>query len=87
MKIENLSKDLDTETMTAVRGGDNGNSAVNSIGQVMNISAPVATLSGGPSNTSVNVTGSQSSYVGNEQIAGDSYLIGELPCFPQVRGL
>jgi len=30
MRIENLSKELDTETMSAVRGGDNGNSATTS---------------------------------------------------------
>ena len=74
MKIENLSKELDTQDMTAVRGGDNGNSATNTIGQVLNLSAPVAVLSGGPSNTDVNVSGKQNATILNDQIAGDSFL-------------
>jgi len=53
MRIENLSKELDTETMSAVRGGDNGNSATNVIGQALNLSVPVAVQSYGPSNTNV----------------------------------
>jgi hypothetical protein len=73
MKIENLSKELDTQDMAAVRGGDNGNSATNTIGQVLNLSAPVAVLSGGPSNTDVNVSGQQNAAIWNEQEAGDSF--------------
>ena len=42
MKIENLSKDLDAGSMSAVRGGDAGNSATNTIGQVTNLCAPAA---------------------------------------------
>ena len=88
MKIENLSKELSTETMAEVRGGDNGNSAVNNVGQVMNIDAPVATLSGGPSNTQVNVSGKQIANVGTEQFGGDSYELGVFPCVPtSIRGL
>ena len=45
MLIKDLSKELDTKAMTAVRGGDNGNSATNVIGQAMNLSVPVAVLS------------------------------------------
>ena len=85
MRIENLSKELDTETMTAVRGGDNGNSATNTIGQVMNISAPVASLSGGPSNTSVHVNGTQNASIWNDQDAGDAFFA--LPVFPVIRAL
>ena len=48
MLIENLSKELDTKAMTAVRGGDNGNSASNNIGQEMNLSVPVAVGAYGP---------------------------------------
>ena len=81
MKIENLSKDLDAGTMAAVRGGDNGNSVTNNVGQVLNLSAPVATLSGGPSNTSVHVDASQTAKIGTEQFAGDSYLVGLLGCY------
>jgi hypothetical protein len=44
MKIQDLSKALDTKTMKTLRGCDNGNSATNAIGQVMNRSAPVAVL-------------------------------------------
>jgi hypothetical protein len=74
MQIENLSKDLDTKTMTEVRGGDNGNSATNNVGQVLNLSAPVGVLSGGPSNTSVHVDGSQTANICNEQFGGDAFL-------------
>ena len=74
MLIENLSKELDTKAMTAVRGGDNGNSATNSIGQVQNLSVPVGVVSYGPSNTNVHVNGTQNASVWNDQYAGDSFL-------------
>ena len=74
MKIQDLSKELDTKTMKAVRGGDNGNSATNAIGQVMNLSVPVAVLSGGPSNSNVHVNGTQNAGIWNSQIGGDSFL-------------
>jgi hypothetical protein len=73
MRIENLSKELDTKSMTAVRGGDNGNSATNTIGQVLNLSAPVAVQSYGPSNTSVHVNGTQNASIWNDQFGGDSF--------------
>jgi hypothetical protein len=79
MKIENLSKDLDATTMTEVHGGDAGNSATNQIGQVMNLSVPVGVLSGGPSNTSVDVDAKQIGKICNVQNAGDTYL-AYLPC-------
>jgi hypothetical protein len=74
MQIENLSKELDTKSMTEVRGGDNGNSATNQIGQVMNLSVPVCVLSGGPSNTSVDVDATQNAKVFNSQNGGDAFL-------------
>jgi hypothetical protein len=74
MLIKDLSKELDTQAMTTVRGGDNGNSATNTIGQVMNLSVPVGVLSAGPSNTNVHVNGTQNASIWNSQIAGDSYL-------------
>ena len=74
MKIQDLSKELDLKTMQTVRGGDNGNSAVNTIGQVMNIAAPVSTLGYGPSNTSVHVNGTQNAGISNLQYSGDSFL-------------
>ena len=74
MLIQDLSKELDAETMTAVRGGDNGNSVTNNIGQVMNLSVPVSVLGQGPTNTSVNVDSSQNAKIWNSQNAGDAYL-------------
>jgi len=79
MLIENLSKELDTKTMTAVRGGDNGNSATNAIGQKMNLSVPVGVLSYGPANTNVHVNGTQNATIWNDQNAGDSFL-ALFPC-------
>jgi hypothetical protein len=73
MLIQDLSKELDTKTMSAVRGGDNGNSATNTIGQVLNLSVPVAVGAGGPSNTNVHVDGSQYASIFNDQDAGDSF--------------
>jgi hypothetical protein len=73
MRIENLSKELDTKSMTAVRGGDNGNSASNIIGQALNLSVPVAVGAGGPSNTDVHVNGTQNASIWNDQDAGDSF--------------
>jgi hypothetical protein len=74
MLIKDLSKELDTKAMTAVRGGDNGNSASNVIGQAMNLSVPVGVLSYGPSNTNVHVSGTQKATIWNDQYAGDSFL-------------
>jgi hypothetical protein len=73
MKIENLSKDLDAKTLSAVRGGENGNSAVNTIGQVANLTVPVSVLSGGPSNTNVHVDSTQNAKIWNDQFGGDSF--------------
>jgi len=83
MLIRDLSKELDTRTMTAVRGGDNGNSANNTIGQVLNLSAPVSVLGCGPTNTSVNVNGTQNASIWNSQQAGDSFLA--LLAYPVCR--
>jgi hypothetical protein len=73
MLIQDLSKELDTKSMTAVRGGDNGNSATNTIGQALNLSVPVAVQSYGPSNTNVHVDGTQYATIWNDQDAGDSF--------------
>jgi hypothetical protein len=80
MKIQDLSKVLDTKTLQSVRGGDNGNSAVNTVGQLMNIAAPVTSLSYGPSNTNVHVNGTQNAQIWNSQFGGDSFL-ALLPSF------
>jgi hypothetical protein len=73
MLIKDLSKELDTKAMTAVRGGDNGNSATNAIGQAMNLYVPVGVRSYGPSNTNVHVSGTQNATIWNDQYAGDSF--------------
>jgi hypothetical protein len=80
MKIENLSKDLDTKSLTAVRGGDAGNTAVNTIGQVMNLAVPVGGLSAA-GNTDVDVKSKQTGTIWNYQNAGDSYLALLPGCF------
>jgi hypothetical protein len=75
MLIQDLSKELDTEAMTAVRGGDNGNSAASSILQAMGINAPVAVGYGAGSagNTFIHVNGSQDADISNHQTAGDKF--------------
>ncbi len=83
MLIQDLSKELDTQSMTAVRGGDNGNSATNVIGQLMNLSVPVGVVSYGPSNTNVHVNGTQNASVWNDQYAGDSFL-ALIPSFVRI---
>ena len=81
MLIKDLSKELDSKSMTAVRGGDNGNSANNTIGQVMTLSAPVAVLGYGPTNSSVHVNGTQNASICNSQFGGDSFAV-LFPGFP-----
>ena len=84
MKIQDLSKELDTKTMSAVRGGSNyGNSASNIIGQDSKMFVPVTVGAAGPANTSVHVNGTQNASIGNGQIAGDSYL-ALLPSFLSI---
>jgi hypothetical protein len=75
MRIQDLSKELDVKTMTAVRGGDNGTSAASSILQAMLISAPVAVGYGPGSagNTFIHVDGSQSGDISNHQTSGDKF--------------
>ena len=74
MLIQDLSKELDTKSMSAVRGGDNGNSVSNIIGQEMNLYVPVAVGAAGPANTNVHVNGTQNASIWNSQFAGDSFL-------------
>jgi len=82
MQIENLSKELDTREMTAVSGGDNGNSAASTILQAMGIDAPVAVGYGPGSagNTFVHVDGSQTADLSNHQTSGDKFkaFLGDL---------
>ena len=83
MFIKDLSKELNTHAMSAVRGGNNGNSATNTIGQVMNLSVPVAVQSYGPTNSNVHVNGTQNASIWNSQFAGDSFLA----LFPLSSGI
>jgi hypothetical protein len=75
MLIKDLTKELDTQSMTAVRGGDNGTSAASSILQAMGINAPVAVGYGPGSagNTFIHVDGSQSGSISNHQTSGDKF--------------
>ncbi len=75
MLIKDLSKDLDTRAMSAVRGGDNGTSAASSILQAMMINAPVDVGYGPGSagNTFVHVDGSQHGDIANHQTSGDKF--------------
>jgi hypothetical protein len=75
MKIQDLSKALDTKSMQTVRGGDNGTSAASSILQAMGIDAPVAVGYGAGSagNTFVHVDGNQSGNISNNQTSGDKF--------------
>jgi hypothetical protein len=75
MLIKDLSKELDTKAMSAVRGGDNGTSAASSILQAMGIDAPVAVGYGAGSagNTFIHVDGSQNASISNNQTSGDKF--------------
>ena len=75
MLIRDLTKDLDTKSMTAVRGGDNGNSSVSNMLQEMGIDTPVAVGYGAGSagNTFVHVDPSQTATSSTEQTSGDKF--------------
>jgi len=85
MLIQDLSKELDDRAMSAVHGGDNGNSIATTVLQAMQIQAPVSIVNGAgsASNNFINVNGSQSSNVSNSQTAGDEFaaFLGELAAF------
>jgi hypothetical protein len=75
MLIQDLTKTLDTKTMTAVRGGDNGNSSVSTMLQAMGIDTPIAVGYGAGSagNTFVHVDPSQTASSSTEQTSGDKF--------------
>jgi len=75
MLIKDLTKELDSKSMTAVRGGDNGASAASSILQAMGISAPVQVGYGAGSagNTFVHVDGTQNAGISTHQTSGDKF--------------
>jgi len=75
MQIKDLSKELDSETMTAVRGGDNGDSSASSILQQMGIVAPIAVGYGAGSagNTFIHIDPSQNASISTRQTSGDEF--------------
>ena len=73
MLIKDLSRELDTEALSAVHGGDNGNAATNAIGQEQMLIVPVLVDATGPANTNVSVTGTQNASIWNYQDAGDLF--------------
>jgi hypothetical protein len=75
MLIKDLRKELDTEGMAAVRGGNNGAAVDNTIGQQLGIVAPTALLAAGPANTNVDVSGSQYADIYSVQHAGDTFAL------------
>ena len=82
MLIQDLSKELDTKSMSAVRGGDNGNSTASTILQQLGIDAPVTVGYGAGSagNTFIHVDGTQNAGISNSQTSGDKFaaFLGEL---------
>jgi hypothetical protein len=86
MNIKDLeiSKELSGEERAAIRGGNQGNGAVNTIGQLQNVFVPVAALSGPGSaqNVDVDVDASQDATISTRQNNGDvfKFLVG-LPIF------
>jgi hypothetical protein len=79
MLIKDLSKELAAEELSAVQGGagDRGNSAVNSIGQVLQLNAPniVGAGAGSSVNSNNNVDASQYATEYVSQNNGDSLFI------------
>ena len=75
MKIQDLSKELDTKTLSAVRGGDNGNASTSTILQELGIAAPVTVGYGAGSagNTFVHVDGTQNAGISTGQTSGDKF--------------
>jgi hypothetical protein len=75
MLIQDLSRDLDSTTMTAVRGGDNGNSSVTGMLQAMGIDTPIAVGYGAGSagNTFVHIDPSQTATASTKETSGDKF--------------
>ena len=86
MNIKDLevSKALTGEERAAIRGGDQGNSAVSTIVQLQNVMVPVMTATGAGSsgNTFVDVDAYQSADQSTKQNNGDAFkLLFGLPIF------
>jgi hypothetical protein len=79
MLIENLSHELDTKSMTAVRGGTSNSNANSSlISQVMN--APVSVIGGAVNGGNVDIDIKPSQWASNytDQYAGNATSLGYL---------
>ena len=91
MQIKDLSLELDTQTLSAVRGGNYGNSNVSTIGQMMTVDTPVMVGSGAGSSTNntVNVYATQTGTICTDQYAGDiARLWAGIPCgIPRIAAL
>jgi hypothetical protein len=68
-----VAKELSREERAAVRGGNQGNAAVSTIGQLQSVMVPVATLAGAGSavNNDVHVDASQDASIDTRQNNGD----------------
>jgi imidazole glycerol phosphate synthase subunit HisF len=75
IKDLSASTELDRAAMTAVRGGNDGNSSVNTIGQVQNVHVPVIAGAGAGSamNTDVHVDATQDASIYTHQNNGDRF--------------
>lgn len=77
MNIKDLevSKELTGAECAAIRGGDQGNSAVSTIGQMQNVLVPVmaGTGAGSSANTFVDVDAYQSADQSTRQNNGDAF--------------
>jgi hypothetical protein len=80
MQIQDLSKELDTEALSAVHGGNNGAAGTNTIGQLMGLTVPSVVGVLGTANTNIDVHGEQNANIVSYQDAGDSFL-ALLPVF------
>jgi hypothetical protein len=86
MNIKDLevSKELTGEERAAIRGGNQGNSSVSTIGQMQNVFVPVAAMTGAgsASNVDVDVHASQDATIQTHQNNGDRFsLLFGLPIF------
>jgi|EndMetStandDraft_4_1072995.scaffolds.fasta_scaffold367303_1 hypothetical protein len=88
MQIQDLSKELDTEALSAVRGGDGeGNSAVNGIVQLANITSANVLLAGAGSTltSSNNINATQNATLFNSQNIGDIFNLSGLFGAPRAK--
>lgn len=75
MQIKDLSKELDSQAMDAVHGGDNGNAGVNTIFQQLGMNVPIGIVTGPGAavNNFIDVSGNQDAKIENHQDSGDKF--------------